>query len=139
MTSLVMEKSGIDALITQADFMNSGSLQHIFPAPIIDYAVDKGTFDAISMQPRTEKYPTVKCLAKVYSESLLNIMKPGSFFIITSCNWTESELIELFGKSFFDSLIYVDFEVIHRIEYPKFAFGGKNGQSVSTVIFSIRY
>ncbi len=58
-----------------------------------DIAIDKGTYDAISLSPvdtRTKRL--------FYKDFLCETLKKNSesIFIITSCNWTTSELIEFF-------------------------------------------
>ena len=96
-----------------------------------DIVLDKGTFDAVSLsedvEPRSgkrvcEKYPPI---AK-------GLVRKGGFLVVTSCNWTEEELVKWFvgegdGK---DGL-----RVWGRVEYPRFRFGGKEGQGVCTVCF----
>ena len=54
-------------------------------------AIDKGTYDAISLikdDPKMKRY--------LYKKYLCSILEPGSYFIIASCNWTEKELADFF-------------------------------------------
>lgn len=56
-----------------------------------DVCIDKGTFDAISLSPEDREEAK-----KLYVNSLKTVMKPGGFFIITSCNWTKEQLLQIF-------------------------------------------
>ncbi|XP_030190034.1 EEF1A lysine methyltransferase 2 isoform X3 [Lynx canadensis] len=55
--------------------------------------VDKGTFDAISLNPDSaiEK-------RKQYVKSLSRVLNVKGFFLITSCNWTKEELLNEFSE-----------------------------------------
>ena len=55
--------------------------------------VDKGTFDAISLNPDSaiEK-------RKQYVKSLSRVLNGKGFFLITSCNWTKEELLNEFSE-----------------------------------------
>ena len=82
--------------------------------------VDKGTFDAISLSesaaPDKELY--------VKHSSLM--MKERSLLLITSCNWTESELVTHFSSHF---------TLLQTVPTPTFTFGGKTGSSTTFCIF----
>ncbi|XP_049502591.1 EEF1A lysine methyltransferase 2 isoform X2 [Panthera uncia] len=58
--------------------------------------VDKGTFDAISLNPDSaiEK-------RKQYVKSLSRVLNVKGFFLITSCNWTKEELLNEFSEELF--------------------------------------
>lgn len=68
------------------DFLN-------LPAELSGFhvCIDKGTFDAISLSPdgALEK-------RKQYVNSLSRVLEANGFFLITSCNWTEEELLREF-------------------------------------------
>ncbi|CAD7082675.1 unnamed protein product [Hermetia illucens] len=82
---------------------------------------DKGTYDAISLNPDNPKEKREK-----YIENTRRILSDEGYFIITSCNWTEEELITSFqGK----------FEKFCTIPTPTFRFGGKEGSVVTSVVF----
>ncbi|XP_068151241.1 EEF1A lysine methyltransferase 2 [Drosophila tropicalis] len=83
---------------------------------------DKGTYDAISLCPDNPKEKRSQYLATV--EKLLS--DKDSLFIITSCNWTEEELVLGFGEKFVKH---------HTIPTPTFKFGGKVGSVVTSVVF----
>ncbi|XP_023171222.1 EEF1A lysine methyltransferase 2 [Drosophila hydei] len=83
---------------------------------------DKGTYDAVSLCPDDPKEKRNNYLATV--SKLLQ--DEQSHFIITSCNWTEEELVHSFEHLF----------VKHcTIPTPTFKFGGKVGNVVTSVVF----
>ena len=83
-----------------------------------DVCVDKGTYDAISLNPENAK----KC-RELYKEYLAQLLNTDGIFALASCNWTIDEL-----KEFFKS----DFDLIEELPSPKFTFGGIAGQSVTS-------
>lgn len=98
-----------------------------------DIVLDKGTFDAISLADDAkatrvcERYPAIA----------RRLLRNGGFLVVTSCNWTEEELVKWFvgpgpadGEGCSDRLV-----VWGRVEYPRFRFGGQEGQGVCTVCF----
>ncbi|TPX73400.1 hypothetical protein CcCBS67573_g05339 [Chytriomyces confervae] len=98
-------------------------------------AVDKGTFDAISLANgvvegedgvAVNAFDRAKVASK-YAEAVACILESGGKLLITSCNWTEAELVEGFKAHFaFHS----------RKKYPTYTFGGVEGQQVVTVAFT---
>ena len=58
-----------------------------------DVCHDKGTYDAICLNPNDPKEKR-----KRYHSNVRKLLKDGALFVITSCNWTEEEL-----KSHFES------------------------------------
>lgn len=58
-----------------------------------DVILDKGTYDAISLNPDDSLSMRSK-----YISNLLEILQPNGVFIITSCNWTEEELKKQFSS-----------------------------------------
>jgi hypothetical protein len=58
-----------------------------------DLVLDKGTYDAISLNPDNPQEKRTS-----YVRSLCHILRPNGLFIITSCNWTEEELRAHFGE-----------------------------------------
>lgn len=118
--------------IFQADILNPASLSQKYREHF-DLIVDKGTFDAISLNPDfstgLEKVSKTKMIAETFKLTLKTILnRPAALFIITSCNWTRQELETIFAP---------EFKAIAEVEHSKFVFGGKSGQDVSTVIFKI--
>lgn len=82
-----------------------------------DLVLDKGTLDAIALSG-------VPDTAQMYVSNVMSLVKPGGRFMITSCNFTKSELLNLIR-------IPMEGEII----YPSFTFGGEQGSSVVTLIF----
>ncbi|KAI5303715.1 hypothetical protein KEM56_007260 [Ascosphaera pollenicola] len=104
-----------------------------------DVVLDKGTFDAISLSADEIDVPTgngsetvKRRICELYPEISRRLLRKGGYLIVTSCNWTEEELINWFTKAqgAEDTLT-----VFGRVEYPKFRFGGREGQGVCTVCF----
>ncbi|OAP57016.1 hypothetical protein AYL99_09128 [Fonsecaea erecta] len=132
-----------------------------------DLVLDKGTFDAISLSSSTvfdapSNRPRRIC--ELYPAKVLAMVKPGGFLLVTSCNWTEAEVVAWFttmggGENGSDSTNNTTetaetaeqkeeeqrqstgisetgvFEVYHTIKYPVFEFGGQKGQGVASVCF----
>ncbi|XP_061646035.1 EEF1A lysine methyltransferase 2 [Phyllopteryx taeniolatus] len=86
-----------------------------------DVCVDKGTFDAISLNP--DNTSEVK---RLYVEALKGSLTDQGLFFITSCNWTKEQLLERFNEGF---------EFVQELPTPTFQFGGKKGNSVTALIF----
>ncbi|XP_023948955.1 EEF1A lysine methyltransferase 2 [Bicyclus anynana] len=84
-------------------------------------AHDKGTYDAISLNPENATQNR-----QTYIQQTCDMLNDNGIFVITSCNWTESELLKHFGETM--KLKYV-------IPTPQFKFGGKVGSVVSSVVF----
>nr|XP_002123098.1 EEF1A lysine methyltransferase 2-like [Ciona intestinalis] len=88
---------------------------------IFDVCLDKGTYDAVSLNPEDSNKGR-----ESYIQNMATLMNCSSVFIITSCNWTTSELTSHFGKKF---------NFIEELPAPTFSFGGKSGKTVSTCVF----
>ncbi|KAI4240483.1 MAG: hypothetical protein LQ352_007625 [Teloschistes flavicans] len=103
-----------------------------------DVVLDKGTFDAVSLNAETDGEGRRVC--EGYRTKVLPMVKVGGRFLVTSCNWTEDEL-----KGWFECSEQKGgggdedgegrFEWQGRVQYPRFKFGGVEGQSVSGVCF----
>lgn len=90
-----------------------------------DVVLDKGTFDAISLNDVKDE--DGKIGAEVYGERIQHLIRRGGFLLVTSCNWTTDELQKWLQTP---ELAYHGV-----IKYPSFTFGGVQGQSVSSVCF----
>ncbi|KAI9796942.1 MAG: hypothetical protein M1833_005888 [Piccolia ochrophora] len=92
-----------------------------------DVVLDKGTFDAISLSSDLDVEGRRSC--ESYAGRVAPLVKDGGLLLVTSCNWTEEEL-----RSWLESP-ETQFEFLESIPYPTFAFGGKQGQTVCSVVF----
>lgn len=90
------------------------------PPGHFNVVLDKGTFDAVSLSGQTG-------VEEKYVQKAKQLVRNGGLLLITSCNWTESELRNWFEGG---PLKYYD-----KIEYPVFSFGGQTGQSISSICF----
>lgn len=88
-----------------------------------DVILDKGTFDAISLCPNISQN---EARSKYFSNVVKMFKNENSIFILTSCNWTTSELVSM-------STNYL--KKVKTIPTPTFMFGGKAGNVVSIVVF----
>ncbi|CAK1592667.1 unnamed protein product [Parnassius mnemosyne] len=82
---------------------------------------DKGTYDAISLNPDNPKQQREK-----YIEQATEMLAEDGLFVITSCNWTDDELLKQFSEKMKLKCV---------IPTPQFTFGGKVGSMVSSVVF----
>jgi len=87
--------------------------------------LDKGTFDAISLSGEVDAGGRRVC--EGYKGRVEGLVRRGGYLLVTSCNWTEGELR---GWLEGGELVFHG-----RIGYPSFAFGGRTGQSISSVCF----
>lgn len=115
---------------TQADLLNPSTIprSHL---DRFDLVVDKGTFDAICLgdgPPSESSLTKTQRFAAVYAECIVSLSRHSAHFIITSCNWTRAELETIFSKWC---------SPIGTVDHPSFAFGGRAGQTVTTVIFEM--
>lgn len=85
-----------------------------------DVVVDKGTYDAISLSENGLEN------RKAYIENVHNSLKSDGLLVLTSCNWTKTEL----DKQFLG--LFVNFDLIRT---PQFKFGGNVGNTVTSVIY----
>ena len=56
-----------------------------------DVCIDKGTYDAISLNPHNSKH-----CRELYKTSLCQLLNRNGLFALSSCNWTLDELNEFF-------------------------------------------
>lgn len=96
-----------------------------------DVVLDKGTFDAVSLSH--EKDDRGRRVCEGYRDRVGRLVRKGGVLVVTSCNWTEEELMGWFEGEGEGGL-----ERCGRVEYPVFRFGGRQGQSVHSVVFRRR-
>jgi hypothetical protein len=97
-----------------------------------DVVLDKGTFDAVSLSGASDAQG--RRVSEGYRDRVLQLLRSGGMFLVTSCNWTEAELRQWFEESGQDS---TSSRLVHagRVEYRSFSFGGVKGQTISTSAF----
>lgn len=93
-----------------------------------DILLDKGTLDAIALNQEPLAHFDGRLGMEVYSSQLEKLMHADSVFLITSCNFTEEELVHLVTSG---TLL----KKWDRIEFPSFEFGGAKGSTVCSVAF----
>ncbi|XP_060598334.1 EEF1A lysine methyltransferase 2-like isoform X2 [Ruditapes philippinarum] len=86
--------------------------------------LDKGTYDAISLMPGDSLVAR-----KQYLKTVKDIMRPESWFSITSCNWTKDQLLDFFKE---------DFQLVKQIPFRTFQFGGQTGSTVTSLVFKLK-
>ncbi|KAK4106224.1 S-adenosyl-L-methionine-dependent methyltransferase [Parathielavia hyrcaniae] len=98
-----------------------------------DLVLDKGTFDAVSLSDERDAHGRRIC--EGYGERVLQLLRQGGIFLVTSCNWTEAELREWFESKTQALESGARLRLAGRIQYPSFSFGGVKGQTISTLCF----
>ncbi|EEB08984.1 methyltransferase [Schizosaccharomyces japonicus yFS275] len=89
-----------------------------------DLLLDKGTLDAISLCPDlVDGQPA----DHVYVRQAAKALGPHGILLVTSCNWTEEELIEKFAP--------VGLVVHSTVRMPVIEFGGHVGSTTAVVAF----
>nr|XP_055028626.1 EEF1A lysine methyltransferase 2 [Misgurnus anguillicaudatus] len=117
LTTNILEEEGLKNINIQVeDFLNPSAEMKNF-----DICIDKGTFDAISLSPEDREEAK-----KRYVASLRTVLHPEGFFIVTSCNWTKEQLLQIFRPGF---------ELVKELPTPRFQFGGMTGNSVTALVF----
>lgn len=91
-----------------------------------DIILDKGTFDAIALSPYENRDEKGNHPRDIYPSKVHSLLDQNGYFLLTSCNFTNEELINKFND---------EFEYFDHIKYPTFTFGGVKGQIISTVAF----
>lgn len=64
----------------------------------------------------------------IYASQVSKMMKRGSVLLITSCNFTEEELVKVITSG-------TELRKWDQITYPSFQFGGINGSTVVSIAF----
>lgn len=100
-----------------ADLLNESSVAELGKFKIVH---DKGTYDAVALMENAKEKK------EIYLKNVSSLMDENSFFIITSCNFTDDELIESFTSKFTKHA---------EIPTQTFMFGGKKGNIVTSLVF----
>ncbi|XP_063347703.1 EEF1A lysine methyltransferase 2 [Pelmatolapia mariae] len=114
--SVLQAENLTDVTVKETDFLSCPKELKGF-----DVCIDKGTFDAISLNPVNTNEGK-----RQYVQALKDVLKDNGFFAITSCNWTKEQLLDRFSEGF---------EFVQELSTPTFQFGGKTGNSVAALIF----
>lgn len=114
------------------DVLNGPFDENTIPAGGWDLVLDKGTFDAVSLSGERDGHGRRIC--EGYGERVVQLLRNGGKFLVTSCNWTEPEL-----KVWFEGTNKGEgkgrLRQVGRIDYPSFSFGGVKGQTISSLCF----
>lgn len=117
----IAEKQELNIDYHKFDILSEENISNLGPFKIIH---DKGTYDAISLCPDDTRKKRLK-----YIDNIWHLMNQDGLLVLTSCNWTEQELVRSFGDRF---------ELIQVIPTPRFTFGGKSGSLITSVVFKKR-
>ncbi|XP_063221714.1 transposable element P transposase isoform X2 [Bacillus rossius redtenbacheri] len=79
----------LDIVADQAPPLRSSAPDGLFAV-----ALDKGTYDAISLSPDDARGKRTR-----YVERVRSLLRPEGLLVLTSCNWTEEELVAHFVTS----------------------------------------
>lgn len=90
-----------------------------------DIVLDKGTLDAIALSGL--QFENHKTVFDCYSEVIEKILNKNGVFLITSCNFSEDELVRLIQTK--------NLVKWKSIKYPSFEFGGVKGTAICSVAF----
>merc|ERR1711939_375630 len=114
------DKSDIE--FETVDFLSEDLPAWHHDLPAFDVILDKGTLDAILLATKDSE---VGPLHVRYPHRMARMLRSGGTFLITSCNLTRQELLDLFK----------DLELVDEIKRPSFQFGGSVGQTITTLAF----
>lgn len=90
-----------------------------------DIVLDKGTLDAISLSGM--KINGELDVVEVYAGVVEKVLEKDGIFLITSCNFTQDELVRIIET---DKL-----KMWKTIKYPVFQFGGVQGATICSIAF----
>jgi len=121
LAKLIAAENNLSIEYETCDILNEESLDALYQ---YDVCLDKGTYDAISLNPNDARHQRSRYLA-----SVRRLIRPAGLFVITSCNWTQDELLEQFKQ---------DFTHCHTIPTPSFQFGGKTGSKETVLVLERR-
>ncbi|SCU92420.1 LAMI_0E10308g1_1 [Lachancea mirantina] len=113
---------------THLSFHTADIFDHSWAPGQFDVVLDKGTLDAIALSGLALEGG--KTVVEAYSSVIESLLPPNGVFLITSCNFTQDELIKIIES---DNL-----KVWNTIEYPVFEFGGVKGTTICSVAFKMQ-
>lgn len=107
------------------DFSRADIFDSSWSPGTFDIVLDKGTLDAIALSGI--EFDSGKTVIDIYPSVVEKLLGNDSIFLITSCNFTQEELIKI-----------IETETLKKwktIEYPIFEFGGVKGTTICSVAF----
>ncbi|KAL6928377.1 hypothetical protein ACO0SA_003116 [Hanseniaspora valbyensis] len=99
-----------------------------------EVVTDKGTLDAIALSGLSKYNKAADkeiSLVDYYPYVIEKLLSKKGLFVITSCNFTQEELIKIIESS--GNLIYYK-----HVNYPSIEFGGIKGTTICTVAFTTK-
>ncbi|RWS29288.1 protein-lysine N-methyltransferase METTL10-like protein [Leptotrombidium deliense] len=109
----------------EADFLVYNFQESSVLSKQYDIVIDKGTFDAICLNPDAND----EQIKVTYYTNICKYLKRNGLFMLTSCNWTKSEILDQISAA------KCSLTLFDEIETPKFTFGGNTGNKVVSLIF----
>ncbi|CUM66895.1 uncharacterized protein PRCAT00004580001 [Priceomyces carsonii] len=122
--------SEVDVKFEQADLLLKSSPFIELNKGKFDILLDKGTLDAIALNQNPLTDFGGKLGMDVYASQVSQLMHKSSVLLITSCNFTEEELIKIISEDKSTGLSVWD-----KINYPSIKFGGQTGSTICTIAF----
>lgn len=117
-------------IFEEVDFINKECNYLVDNEAKFDIIFDKGTLDAIALNNDPVEGFGTKIGTEVYPFQVSKLMHKDSLLIITSCNFTEEELIKVITGDGSNRL-----SVWKKIDYPSFQFGGVKGSTICSIAF----
>ncbi|OBA24972.1 hypothetical protein HANVADRAFT_27743, partial [Hanseniaspora valbyensis NRRL Y-1626] len=99
-----------------------------------EVVTDKGTLDAIALSGLSKYNKAADkemSLVNYYPYVIEKLLSKKGLFVITSCNFTQEELIKIIESS--GNLKYYK-----HVNYPSIEFGGIKGTTICTVAFTTK-
>lgn len=121
----------IDLFDEESDFFNSVKNNKKEKFQVV---TDKGTLDAIALSGMSKFSPSLDkdiSLVDYYPHVIDNLLAENGMFLITSCNFTQEELIRIIEST--GNLKYYS-----HVNYPSIEFGGVKGSTICTVAFTTK-
>lgn len=125
--SIAQTKEAEDITFESSDFLNDELLKlDDMDGQGWDLVLDKGTYDAMAL---AEKDATGRKPCDVYPSRVAVVLKPGGYFLITSCNFTYEELVRIFATQETGLTFH------SQVKHQSISFGGVTGSTYCTVAF----
>lgn len=113
----------VDLLVKNSSFLAENRQKY-------QLLLDKGTLDAIALNNEPLAEFDGRIGLHVYASQVSQLMAPNGVLLITSCNFTEEELIRIITENNSNNLT-----VWNKINYKTFQFGGVQGSTICSVAF----